>query len=146
MVWSATMDEFDELLNLEESFTKIGTTQGHIDGTKEGELVGFASGLKAGQDAGVELGHYYGAAKMWQQPEATRKFNIRNSTQRAIIKLMNVISRAIELDPASDEFYELWMKSRKTYKLILVNLKITDNLVPEVYETETNRDDAELDF
>src|ERR1700712_5653354 len=61
----ATIDPFEDVLNLEEEFYSTGYTQGLSDGIAAGRIEGRTFGLEKGFEKYVEMGRLHGKSIVW---------------------------------------------------------------------------------
>lgn len=61
----ATIDPFEDILNLEEEFYSTGYTQGLSDGITAGRIEGRTFGLEKGFEKYVEMGRLHGKSIIW---------------------------------------------------------------------------------
>ncbi|KAJ8059850.1 hypothetical protein OCU04_011480 [Sclerotinia nivalis] len=61
----ATIDPFEDILNLEEEFYSTGYTQGLSDGITAGRIEGRTFGLEKGFEKYVEMGRLHGKSIVW---------------------------------------------------------------------------------
>lgn len=142
------MDEFDDIVNLEASFTKIGINLGREEGQRLGTVDGITAGIKGGIEIGHELGFYKGCTDIWTQDLCAQALNIRQSTRNIVAALSQRIDATMDLNPATDEFYAALVDIRAKFKVVCHNLGVDSSFLSDVQlpKQEEAEHDAALDF